>query len=152
MGCKIFIVEDNRFYGSMLKNAIENQITGEVELFDSGESFMNNMNKKPEIVILDHNLGTTLGIELMKQIKDIHPNVYFILLSAQESMSVAVQSFKYGAYDYVEKNNNSFIKIISLIHKIQRERKSVTRKRTQHFFLGIGGLVLLGILVVIYLK
>lgn len=136
MASKIFIVEDNRFYSGLLKNEIEKSNLGEVEVFPSGEMFLNNMDRHPEIVILDHHLGTTNGLDLLKEVKGAHPQVEFILLSAQESMNIAVHALKYGAYDYVEKNKRAFSKVNFLIRKIQFEiserRNSKIQRQLQY--------------------
>ncbi len=148
MSNKIFIVEDNRFYGVLLKNEIEKSNLGDVEIFPSGELFLNNMNRNPQIVILDHHLGTTKGLDLLKQVKTAYPKVEFILLSAQESMSVAVQSLKFGAYDYVEKNKRAFGKVNYLIKKIQFELAEKRNERIQRYLRYIGfGIALLILLV-----
>lgn len=148
MASKIFIVEDNRFYSGLLKNEIEKSNLGEVEVFPSGEMFLNNMDRHPEIVILDHHLGTTKGLDLLKQVKAAHPQVEFILLSAQESMNVAVHALKYGAYDYVEKNTRAFSKVNYLIRKIQFEiserRNSKIQKQLQY------ASIILGVVMVLF--
>jgi len=117
---KIFIVEDNAFYAMLLKNKIFKNKLGKVESFSSGESFMDNLFKMPDIVLLDHNLGSMQGVDILKKIKSINPNIQVILLSGQEKMRVAITSLKYGAYDYVEKNDAAFNRIVSLIKRISK--------------------------------
>lgn len=131
MSGKIFIVEDNRFYGHLLKSEIEKFYTHQVEVFTSGEAFINNMHQNPDIVIMDHHLGTYQGVDLVKQIKGSHPQSEVILLSGQNKMSVAVNAFKYGAYDYVEKNQRTFQKLELLIKKIQFEINERRNSRIQ---------------------
>ena len=115
---KIYIVEDDAFYANILKNEIMKNRLGEVESFSTGESFMANLYKMPDIVLLDHNLGTMQGIDILKNIKSINPNIQVILLSAQEEMRVAITLLKYGVYDYVEKNEDALKKIVELINPI----------------------------------
>jgi len=115
---KIFIVEDDAFYASLLKNEIVKNKVGRVEVFHSGEKFLDNLFKMPDVVLLDHNLGSMRGLEVLKQIKSINPNIQVIFLSAQEKLQVAITSLKYGAYDYVEKNDSTLTRITSLIKRI----------------------------------
>ncbi len=91
---KIFIVEDDAFYASLLTNEIIKNRLGDVESFSSGESFMENLFKMPDIVLLDHNLGSMQGVEILKKIKSINPNIQVILLSAKDKIRIAISSLK----------------------------------------------------------
>ena len=132
---KIFIVEDDTFYAGLLKNEIVKNRLGEVESYSTGESFMNNLFKMPDIVLLDHNLGSMQGVEILKKIKSLNPNIQVIILSAQDKMKVAITSLKFGAYDYVEKNDFAFdrikalIKSIAKLNKIVKEQKCLKRAK-----------------------
>ena len=116
----IFIVEDDAFYANLLKNEIVTNKLGEVTCFSSGETFLENLYKMPDLVLLDYNLGSMQGVDILKKIKAINPNIQVILLSAQEKMRVAITSLKYGAYDYVEKNDFAFDQIKAHIKKISK--------------------------------
>ena len=126
---KIFIVEDDAFYASLLKNEIVKNRLGEVESFSSGEDFMENLFKMPDIVLLDYNLGSMQGVDILKKIKSINPNIQVILLSAQEKMRIAITSLKYGAYDYVEKNDFAFDRIKALIKRISKFNQIVEEQK-----------------------
>ena len=126
---KIFIVEDDTFYAELLKNEIEKNRLGEVKSFSSGESFMNNLFKMPDIVLLDHNLGSMLGVDILKKIKSLNPNIQVIILSAQVKMKVAITSLKFGAYDYVEKNDFAFDRIKALIKNITKFNQIVKEQK-----------------------
>jgi len=126
---RIFIVEDDIFYAGLLKNEIIKNRLGEVESFTSGESFMNNLFKMPDIVLLDHNLGSMQGVDILKNIKSLNPNIQVIILSAQVKMRVAITSLKFGAYDYVEKNDFAFDRIKTLIKSITKFNQIVKEKK-----------------------
>ena len=126
---RIFIVEDDTFYAGLLKNEIIKNRLGEVESFSSGESFMNNLFKMPDIVLLDHNLGSMQGVDILKKIKSLNPNIQVIILSAQVKMRVAITSLKFGAYDYVEKNDFAFDRIKTLIKSITKFNQIVKEKK-----------------------
>ncbi len=126
---KIFIVEDDAFYANLLKNEIVKNRLGKVESFSTGEAFMDNLFKMPDIVLLDHNLGSMEGVDILKKIKSINPNIQVILLSAQEKMRIAITSLKYGAYDYVEKNDFAFDRIKALIKRIAKFNQIVEEHR-----------------------
>lgn len=131
MAVNIFIVEDNLFYGKLLKSELEKRHPGSVTLFNSVDRFIHQMDKHPDIIILDHHLGNYLGVDLVKQLRSSHPKSQVIILSGQNNMRVAVNAFKYGAYDYVEKNQKTFKKLDFLIKKIQFEISERKYKQMQ---------------------
>ena len=150
---KIFIVEDDTFYAELLKNEIEKNRLGEVKSFSSGESFMNNLFKMPDIVLLDHNLGSMKGVDILKKIKSLNPNIQVIILSAQVKMKVAITSLKFGAYDYVEKNDFAFDRIKALIKNITKFNQIVKKqKRIKTAKIIFTALVTTLILLAIYLE
>jgi len=150
---KIFIVEDNVFYASLLKNEIVKNKLGKVESFSSGESFLENLFKMPDIVLLDYNLESMNGIEVLKNIKSINPNIQVIFLSAQEKMNVAITSLKYGAYDYVEKNDVAFKRINALINRILKFNQIVDeQKQFKLVKVLFGGLITLIVLLALYMQ
>jgi DNA-binding NtrC family response regulator len=55
------------------------------------------------IIISDLKMDDMDGIELLKKVKDLDPDVIFILITAYASVSSAVTALKLGAYDYITK-------------------------------------------------
>ncbi len=117
---KIFIVEDNVFYSELVNNKLKEKGYENTYLFHSGEDCVDNLYKNPSIVILDYDLGNMTGLQVLKEIKGINPNIQVVFLSGQEDISVAVNSLKYGAYDYVEKNNHSIARIPGIVNQINK--------------------------------
>jgi polysaccharide export outer membrane protein len=54
----------------------------------------------------------------LKKIKRFDPNIFVVMLSGQESMKTAVDSLKYGAFDYIIKGDESFNRITDVITRI----------------------------------
>lgn len=81
-----------------------------------------------DIVITDLKLNTIGGIELLKKIKEIDPNIDVIVITGYASVETAVESMKSGAVDYLTKPLNvDQIRIVvnkTLEHRILR-RKAV---------------------------
>ncbi len=116
---RIFIVEDDEFYGEMLKHHLSKNPDYEVELFLTGKEFLANLHKKPSVISLDFTLPDTTGLEVMKKIKDIAPDVPVIIVSGQEDISTAVSLLKEGAYDYFEKNDETKDRLWNALIKIK---------------------------------
>lgn len=115
---KIFIVEDDEFYGEMLKHHLQKNPDYEVELFLNGSDFIKNLHKQPSAISLDYSLPDMTGYEIIKKIKEFNPEIPVIIVSGQEDITTAVELIQEGAYDYFVKNDetkdrlwNSLIKI-----------------------------------------
>jgi len=67
----------------------------------------------PDIAFFDLRLGRESGIDLLKQSKEIAPDMTVMMISAFGSVESVVQAMKIGAYDYICKPfNNDEIKIM----------------------------------------
>jgi DNA-binding NarL/FixJ family response regulator len=123
----IFLVEDNKTYLKTLKNYLNAHLKFNVSIktFSNGEDCIKSLNLFPEIIILDYFLNEKTkdsknGIEILKTIKNNNPEISVIILSVQDNMKVATDTMKYGAFDYVSKNENAFIRIQNAINNIYK--------------------------------
>lgn len=117
-GFKIFIVEDDEFYGEMLKHHLLKNPDYEVELFLNGEDCIKNLHKQPAAISLDYSLPDYTGYEVIKKIKEFNPETPVIIVSGQEDISTAVELLKEGAYDYIIKNDDTKNRLWSSLTKI----------------------------------
>ena len=126
---KIFIVEDDNFYAELIRTTLANDSFENVHHFSSGEDCLYHLNQQPDIIILDHMLGSMSGIHVLKEIKRISPSVQVIFLSAQNEMSVAINALKFGAFDYIEKTHQSaMIRLLLMIEKTEELRTSLPQE------------------------
>lgn len=122
----IFIVDDQPLFANILKEELQNN-SNTIYTFSSGEECLANMQKNPTVVILDYELddGSKMkmnGIEVLKKIKSVNPQIEVLMLSGHEDVNVATNSIKSGAYDYVVKNESAFVntknKMVNMFRKI----------------------------------
>lgn len=104
---KIFIVEDDPWYGQILKHHLEMNPDYELELFTSGKDLLNNLYKKPDLICIDFGLPDMGGDKLLKEIHARNKHIPVVVISAQEEISVAVALLKSGAKDYIIKDDHT---------------------------------------------
>lgn len=121
----IFIVEDNEVYSKALKTFIERNIPNikEVKCFGIGEMCLTEMHRKPDIVIVDYFLNSQFtvaydGLEIIKRIKAQNMQTKIIVLSSQEKFSVIREVIREYDCFYVQKDDNAFSYVKSLINEI----------------------------------
>ncbi|MFY8112075.1 MAG: sigma-54-dependent transcriptional regulator [Flavobacterium sp.] len=122
---KIFIVEDDPFFGETLKYHLKLNPDFNVLLFGSGKECLNNLHQKPAIICLDFGLPDISGDVLLKRIKEINNTIPVIIISGQEDIEVAVDFLKSGATDYIVKNNHTKDLLWNSILKIKENRSLV---------------------------
>jgi DNA-binding NtrC family response regulator len=126
----IFVVEDNHVYNRLIVSFLKTNKLTNVESFSTGEEALKAMGKQPAVVIQDYLLEGMNGIEVLKRAKKIAPNVEFIFLSGQDNIDVAINTMKYGAYDYIVKDQMALKKLVNKINKIQTYNQlEVAKKR-----------------------
>ena len=117
-GPLIFVVEDNPVYSKLVVSYLKTNKFNNVEAFSSGEEVLEAMGRQPKIIIQDYLLDGMNGIEVLKKAKKIAPEVQFIFLSGQDSIDIAINTMKYGAYDYIVKDQMALKKMVNKINKI----------------------------------
>lgn len=104
---KIFIVEDDPWYGQVLLHHLSLNPDYTVQLFDKGRELLSNLYKKPDLVCMDFGLPDIKGEALLKEIQSRDKQVPVIVISGQEEISVAVSLLKAGARDYIIKDEHA---------------------------------------------
>lgn len=125
----IFVVEDNQAYNKLITEYLNKKGYSNVKNFFTGEECVEAVKKGkvPEVIIQDYFLENMNGLDVLKSVKKLNPESEFVFLSNNESMEVAVNTIKYGAYDYIIKDRITLDKVIDRIEKISKFK---TLKRT----------------------
>ena len=119
----IFLVDDEPIQNEMLKDYISDRFKYQIKTYESGETAIADLHLNPEIIVLDYHLNAHLpdaqnGVEVLKRMKELHPSAQVIMLSGQDKLEVAVDSMKYGAYDYVIKGETAFSRMGNILNNI----------------------------------
>lgn len=127
----VFLVDDEPIQNEMLKDYLNERFLYEILTFESGEEMLKNMHLNPEIVVLDYHLSAHIpnaknGVEILKTVKEKYPTVQVIMLSGQDKINVAVDSMKYGAYDYVIKGETAFSRMENILNNVSELHKVKT--------------------------
>lgn len=124
----IFLVDDEPIQNEMLKDYLSDRFIYEIKLFSTGEEALKNLDLNPEIAVLDyhlnaHNPNAKNGVEILKEMKSASPDTQIIMLSGQDKIEVAIDTMKYGAYDYVVKGESAFARIENIIKNIDKYQR-----------------------------
>jgi len=73
-------------------------------------------NARPDLVLLDVLMPKTDGIEVLRRIKEIHPDCAVIILTGVNSQQLATKASDFGAFDFIGKPFD----VIDLRQKVAR--------------------------------
>ena len=150
----IYVVEDNKVYNKLIAEYLAKQHFTNVKSFYSGEECISAIEKGeiPDIIIQDYFLEKMNGIDVLLRVKKISPRSEFIFLTGNESMEVAVNTIKFGAYDYIIKDKITLDKVVDRIQKI-RKVKALEKRNKQiqtYIILFLGVIFLIVLFAVLY--
>jgi DNA-binding NtrC family response regulator len=154
----IFIVDDDAMQAMMLQDYLSKYSTMTVHVFNSGEDCLKNLSLQPQIVFLDYNFDLAGkdamdGIEILKEIKKQNPEIEVVMFSGQDKIDVAVNTIKYGAFDYIVKNESAFHRSENVIFNIIKRLKLMQEARLYKrltMLLGIALLAMIVLVIVLY--
>jgi DNA-binding NtrC family response regulator len=130
---KLFLVDDDALFLKSLELKFLDNADFEIETFATGELCIENLHKKPDVIILDYHLNgiekmAMNGLKTLDKIKILNDKIPVIILSSQDKIEVAVSCMHHKAFDYVVKSETAFLrlqKIITSILKFQKMEKEL---------------------------
>jgi len=129
---KVLLVEDNQTDGELALHELRRggfDVAGEV--VDSAAAFRQRLiEKTPDIVLADYNLGNWRGMEAMEILRSEGLDIPLILVSGTLGDVKAVECIKQGATDYVLKD--SLARLPESVRRALREVKTRQESRLAH--------------------
>ena len=150
---KITIIDDDPAMTEMLKDFYIKSFPGSIlTTYSSGETALQGIFFEPDIIILDYHLDSTNaeamnGLQVLKKLKDQFANVPILFLSSQEKSEVAANTMKYGAYDYIVKNENAFHRLEIISNNLRGQSALKKNLGTQKVFNIILAVLVIALLI-----
>ena len=125
---KLFLVDDDAVFLKSLEIEFLQHGDFDIETYPTGELCVQNLNRNPDIIILDYHLDgidkTAMnGIDTLDQVKAFDQDIPVIMLSSQDKIDVAISCMHHKAFDYVVKSETAFIRLQQAITKICSYKK-----------------------------
>ncbi len=120
---KIFVVEDDEWYSRLLVHTLSLNPDYEIQSFGTGKDCLANLHQEPDVVTLDYRLPDMMGLEVLKQIKEINEDIQVILISEQDDIEMVVTLLRLGAYDYIVKSKDIRERLLNTVSNIRQGSK-----------------------------
>jgi len=117
---QILIIEDEKVQREQLEGFLRRQ-GYRVKSAEDGQAGLAKFKEEAfDLVLTDYRMAGLDGIQLLKEVKRLNPEVAVVLLTAYGTVGTAVQAMKEGAYDYLTKPID-LDELILLIQRVERE-------------------------------
>jgi DNA-binding NtrC family response regulator len=130
---KIFLVDDDSFSLRLYQQHLQNLGCADITCLTNGHDCLARLVEKPNVIFLDHNMEELDGFEVLKKIKRFNPNIYVVMVSAQENMKTAVDALKFGAFDYIIKSETVEQRMQDVLQRIHTIREVLKTSKPSLF-------------------
>ena len=119
----VLIIDDDLTLGLMLKTWLTKKGFNVETAINVSDAKKKVSQFNAELIISDLRLPDDSGISFLKWMKEQDPKVVFIMMTSYADIQTAVESIRYGAYDYVEKplNQDELLKKIQLATAVNKK-------------------------------
>lgn len=99
----VWIVDDDRSIRWVLEKALQ-QEGMTTQSFDSADGVLTKLSRQqPDVIISDIRMPGASGLDLLARIRDLHPRLPVIIMTAHSDLDSAVASYQGGAFEYLPK-------------------------------------------------
>src|SRR6185369_10378904 len=135
---KILIIDDEAFICENVQRILSGE-GFEVRAAATGREARDFVaSEEIDLALLDLNLGTENGIDVLKALKELDPELLVIIITGYGSVETAVESLKLGAFHYMKKPFKAdalrlIVKLALQTNSLKREVRAIRRGELEFF-------------------
>jgi DNA-binding NtrC family response regulator len=99
----IGIIDDERNIQATLAAILERRGYGVASAFTAKQGLQMIAEQNPDVVLLDLGLPDSEGLDFLRALREAHPNLPVIVVTANDSLNNAIASIKIGAFHFISK-------------------------------------------------
>ncbi|MFH1403025.1 MAG: response regulator [Candidatus Altiarchaeota archaeon] len=124
---RIMCVDDNPADQKMIEHTLTRTLDEEFLFHTSNTAqqlYERLESEKCDIILLDYKLGSDDGIEILKNLRERGDDTPIVFLTGQGSEEIACEALKYGAHDFLTKDQLKSARLAQVIKNIVKRRKA----------------------------
>jgi DNA-binding NtrC family response regulator len=140
---RILVVDDNELFRDSVIETLNRQGYDTDAAVNGLDALEKLPNSRYDLVISDMKMPRMSGIELLEKIKNIDPDIPFLIITAYGAIETAVEAMKKGAFDFIQKSDNLIRELEMAVeralqyHRLVNENKRLKKAlRNQCDFIG----------------
>lgn len=119
---KVLIVDDEPVICKLLSHLTGKNGFKPLTAPNAADALEKIVTENPDVLLTDIMMPDVTGIELLRQVKEINPDLPVIMITAHADIPGAVEAIRFGAYDYLSKPFQN-AEVISVLNRALEERK-----------------------------
>ena len=124
----ILVVDDGQSQREMLRDFLRSEGHTVTEA-DNGEKALNTvLGGHFDLILLDYKMPGMDGLQVLKEVKQINPEIDVIIITAYGTIETAVEALKAGAIDYITKPVE-LDELIILVNRIAERRQLIQENK-----------------------
>lgn len=104
----VFIVDDDIFFRNYISSILTMNGFNNIESFSSGERCIANINKLPDVIVLDHDMVGMSGTEVLTYLKNKNNKTPVIMVSGRDDEELIADVLSLGVRKYFKKDGDLF--------------------------------------------
>ena len=128
---KVLIVDDEESTRTTFSEVLNNYEFSSITASSGREAVDIFSQESPDAVLLDLKMPGMDGIETLKELKKINPDIPVILITAHGDIPTAVEAIKLGAYDFIAKPPDYKMLILTLERAVKKKELTQELNRVQ---------------------
>ncbi|MEA3353267.1 MAG: response regulator [Campylobacterota bacterium] len=100
---KVLVVDDANLMHKLIKGMLSSRDVKIEDALDGEQAIEMAKKEKPDVVFLDVVMPKKDGIETLKELKEIYPDIKVIMASSMGTKDKIVESLKIGAMGFLQK-------------------------------------------------
>lgn len=100
---RIMIVDDEKGMRDFLRYLLEGEGYHVAHAANGAEALTKLKQDSTDLILADIKMPGMDGLEMLRQIKEIDPNIVVIVMTGYSSLETAIKAIKYNAHNYLTK-------------------------------------------------
>ena len=130
---KIFLLNSSMFSLNIYQQHLLNFGYTDISIFHNEDDCLQSLALNPDIVFIDHNINSSNGVDILKKIKRVNPDIYVIFFASLDDTQAVVDVLKHGAFDFIVKGDNDFKVLDNIIMKVYRVKLLLEKNNITSF-------------------
>jgi len=131
---RVLIVDDDRQIRRVLSEFFEGAGFACMQAINGKEGLALFQAERPPLTVTDVQMPALSGVEFLKQARALDPHAAFLVLTGVGDIQTAVESLKYGAYDFILKPVN-MEELLNAAERALEHRALILERREYHALL-----------------
>jgi len=124
----ILIVEDGQTQREQLREFLRSEGHAVSEAENGEQALRIVFNGHFDLILLDYKMPGMDGVEVLKEVKRLNPEIDVIIITAYGTIETAVEALKLGAYDYITKPVD-LDELVILANRLAEQRQLIQENR-----------------------